>query len=447
MKLASKAKAIVGKFIKNKAGNVMITTALVMPVLLTAAGAAMDYSRMVKKRSNMTNALDAAVLYSGNDLTQGKPVNAEFRKRFEDFLFANLESGKADRSDYTITKFTADPQSGEVSAKIETNIGAGLMRIAGFEDYTIESTSSSIFSQSEVEVSVMLDVTGSMRGRRIADLKVAATDLVNILLPDANTRNTRISLIPYAGSVNAGKYAKRVTANGAAQIAAAQKSGALLATDIHGARNTCVTERGGIYAATDASYKQAPIGNDVRTQLRSNTCPQSSEIEPLTNNRGQLLNKINGLSTAGWTAGHLGIAWSYYTLSENWRDLWNSDNDPSAYNSGTKKIAILMTDGGFNTYYYGTPGTPSESVQMTSRSNNLARALCEDMKAPKGVGDGIKVYSIAFQAPVSAQKTLRACANEDTSETTFYYNANNGQELREAFREIADSISNLRIKN
>ena len=103
-----------------------------------------------------------------------------------------------------------------------------------------------------------------------------------------------------------------------------------------------------------------------------------------------------------------------------------------------------MTDGKFNTAFEGI-GNNSPFGQNEAVSSDNAMALCEDMKKPKGGSNGITIYSIAFQAPASAEQTLRACASDDTAEQTFYFSADNGQELRAAFSAIAASITKLRI--
>ena len=55
--------------------------------------------------------------------------------------------------------------------------------------------------------------------------------------------------------------------------------------------------------------------------------------------------------------------------------------------------------------------------------------------------NNVVIYSVAFQAPAAAEATLRACASDDGG----YFNADNGEALREAFRDIAIRLLNLRI--
>ncbi len=100
----------------------------------------------------------------------------------------------------------------------------------------------------------------------------------------------------------------------------------------------------------------------------------------LTNDRVTLRSDINRFAADGWTAGHIGIAWGYYMLSENWRWLWKPSERPALYADKVKKIVVLMTDGQFNTYYDGVPLTEKMGEQA-SQSMAAAVALCQNMKA------------------------------------------------------------------
>jgi hypothetical protein len=60
----------------------------------------------------------------------------------------------------------------------------------------------------DIEVAVALDVTGSMAGQRIIDLRAALNDLIDAIVQDTQTPNySKMALIPYAQAVNVGSYA------------------------------------------------------------------------------------------------------------------------------------------------------------------------------------------------------------------------------------------------
>ena len=90
------------------------------------------------------------------------------------------------------------------------------------------------------------------------------------------------------------------------------------------------------------------------------------------------------------------------------------------------KIAILMTDGSYNRYYTG------------SNSTTQAREICTEMKK-----EGITVYTVGFAISKNSSPdiTMQQCATS----AEHYYNASSGEALKQAFRDIALKISDLRL--
>jgi Flp pilus assembly protein TadG len=147
----------------------------------------------------------------------------------------------------------------------------------------------------------------------------------------------------------------------------------------------------------------------------------------LTNNRDTLNTYINRLTAGGGTAGHLGVAWSWYLVSENWDGVFTGSTAPLAYSEpDSDKVVILMTDGEFNAEIFPEQG----------RSDAQARALCDNIKAA-----GVKVYTVALDAPLAGRRVLQYCA----SGPEFFHQPKTAAELTEAYKQIATSISDLRI--
>jgi hypothetical protein len=100
-----------------------------------------------------------------------------------------------------------------------------------------------------------------------------------------------------------------------------------------------------------------------------------SNIQPLglTRNRAILERYIRNLRTRGGTAGHQGIAWSWYLVSENWNTVFTGTEKPFGFKEaqGAKAI-ILMSDGEF---------VDEEFESELGSSDTQARALCDAIKA------------------------------------------------------------------
>ena len=181
-----------------------------------------------------------------------------------------------------------------------------------------------------------------------------------------------------------------------------------------------MTERTGANAFKD----KGPNGGLLNKKTTS--CP-SSEIVPLTKNRSTLSSHISAMTCGGSTAGHLGIAWSWYLISPEWASFWPSGKYAKALQrSRVKKVAVIMTDGEFNTSYETGNGN----------SKTQAEKLCDGMKAV-----GITIYTVSFQAPATALPILEYCASSDNH----FFDATDGDALLQAFQEIAKSLSSLRL--
>lgn len=166
------------------------------------------------------------------------------------------------------------------------------------------------------------------------------------------------------------------------------------------------------------------------------TCRPSGPV-PLTENKAALKAHVDGLTANGGTAGHIGLAWGWYLVSPNWSGVWPAVSNPWPYDEAdSSKAIILMTDGDFNTNH---PDADHDSFTQ-------AMNLCDEMKAEPAE---IQVYTVGFQVPDgvrttgSGQTILEYCATSPDHA----FDANSGEELTAAYRAIARSISDLRLKN
>ncbi len=178
---------------------------------------------------------------------------------------------------------------------------------------------------------------------------------------------------------------------------------------------------------------------------------QANEVMPLTSDKAALQSRINGLSAYGSTSGALGTAWSWYTLSPKWSGIWDtgnsgSGNTPGPYSDLTalqssgapvlRKVAVLMTDGGYNTYR----GWKEQNQQTVS---DAAVQICTNMKAA-----GVEVYTVGFaldQLPSSEQTIARATLQACGTDVQHFYETLNAQQLQQAFRDIALKMSSLHL--
>lgn len=231
------------------------------------------------------------------------------------------------------------------------------------------------------------------------------------------------------------------------------------------ATDTCVYERTGLQAASDVAPGTAAwIGagnprwnfydsdrdkyrgeNEIEHgNANSSTgaldfdyaaCRSTAPV-PLTEDKAALKAHVQSMTANGGTAGHLGVAWGWYLVSPNWSAIWPEASRPWMYDEiNSTKVVVLMTDGDFNANH---PTAGKSSFRQ-------AMDLCDAMKAEPS---NIEIYTVGFQVPYGVQTTsdgrtiLQYCATSPA----YAFDASNGDELKEVYKEIAQSISDLRIK-
>ncbi|MET0546643.1 MAG: pilus assembly protein TadG, partial [Caulobacterales bacterium] len=209
----------------------------------------------------------------------------------------------------------------------------------------------------------------------------------------------------------------------------------------------CVAERTND-AYTDVSPSTSPL-SFVYSPAGS-PCP-TNPIVPLTDSKSTLKTAITNLNAAGTTAGHIGIAWGWYMVSPNFGYLFPGSSQPNSYgDKKTMKVAVLMTDGEFNTQYCNGVVSKDSSGAATSERINCnapngssfaqAATLCANMKKA-----GVIVYSVGFGLTTGgqAETTLKNCASSTSA--PYFNNAKSGSDLKAVFKQIAKSISQLKI--
>ena len=212
--------------------------------------------------------------------------------------------------------------------------------------------------------------------------------------------------------------------------------------------STCVTERTGANRYTDVAPSTAFVGRNYPTS--ANPC-LSNVVTPLTSNKALLTTQINGLLAVGSTAGQIGTAWGWYTLSPNFAAMWPAASQPQPYGTSELiKIAILMTDGAYNTAYCNgviaqnsLSGSGSAADQINCNAQNggafaQAEALCTGMKDA-----GIIVYTVGFD--IANEPAVTSVMNNCATSSSHVFFASNGAALKDAFRAIAVDISRLRL--
>ncbi len=203
----------IGRFRKDRSGNIAVIFTLALLPILSAIGCAVDYSRANRARSAMQSALDSASLMVAKDIADGKikPEDAATKGKA---YFTGLYALKDEQNVQANVTYT--PSSGGKGSTVvitaSGEIKTEFMQIIGFPTMGFNSSSTSTWGNSLLRVALVLDNTGSMAGSKLTDLKDASEKLVNKLGALAKTSgDVLISVVPFASAVNVGKDKKDAT--------------------------------------------------------------------------------------------------------------------------------------------------------------------------------------------------------------------------------------------
>lgn len=348
-------------------------------LMILLGGIAVDVMRFETQRVAVQNTLDRATLAVANMnsalRTDDVYTTREARARFivaDYFRKAGLPDNLAyvrldDGMNYRVVEARADVLS--------HNIFMNLMNIP-----TLETVNTSVAEQkiTDIEIMLVLDVSGSMAGAKINNLRVAAADFIDQVKASDDENRISIGVIPYNAQVNLGDEL-RARYN---------------IRDLHGVRHSnCVelpigTDRNNIFQTLALSTSlEMPLMTAADTEnTSSNTdsyfnwrnsnqatientaakrwCNPSTttEITLPTKSITRAKAGIRALQASGNTSILLGMRWATALLDPSARDVYDSlifhrvmdddmDGRPFAYNSASStdedalKVIVLMTDG------------------------------------------------------------------------------------------------------
>lgn len=169
-----------------------LSTALIM---MAFGGIGVDLMHAELKRTKMQNALDRAVLAAAsvdNERDAETVVRDYFRVQgMEEALVGVNPAG-----DLSYRQVTAGGQQ-----IMPTNF----IQLLGVDNLQAEGLATAENGVAKIEIALILDISGSMTGRKIEQLKQAASTFVdNVLASEASQLSTSVSIVPYNATVNMG---------------------------------------------------------------------------------------------------------------------------------------------------------------------------------------------------------------------------------------------------
>lgn len=394
--------------------------ALGAPMLIGMVGLAIDTGRIYVAQARLQAAVDAAAFAGSYALFQNPdPLSNTVQSQVADYLTRNYpEATLGGGAGGAITP-PPDPDVNGVCVTAQVDVPMTFMSVLGVGAQTISATSCTGFN--DVEVVMVLDNTGSMRGVPISEVRLAAKKMVDVMLRGAGSQTVQLGLVPFRGKVQT--------------------------------NSGCVNADGTLNT-------EGPVEN----------CYDAiPKIKALDNRKNKLKNRINQLNApGGWAAssGTLigeGIKWGREVLSSEW------PYTQGAPEGTVRKVMILLTDGDNEDGTCGapfgcpwnSPGCDSRDPRTSSRSTYrrnayygmgftdchcndygcLDQAMLQEADTAK-TNYGIEVFAIRYgNSDFVDRELMRTVASEPKDE--HYLDAPDAAAIQEQFEAIGRQLVRL----
>ena len=187
-------------FRREEDGSLIVFSLFVFMAMIIFGGVAVDLMMYENQRTHIQNATDRAVLAAA-DLDQ--TVDADLV--VQDYL---AKVGVAiDSDDVQVEEVTLGGETigRKVSVQVDARYNTSLMHMVDVPYLEFSARSKAEEAVNDIEVSLVLDVSGSMRSNsKLQNMQSAAKDFVDKILANSEDNRVSLSLVPYSTQVSAG---------------------------------------------------------------------------------------------------------------------------------------------------------------------------------------------------------------------------------------------------
>ena len=195
---------------RDQRGNALILTAAAIVPVIGIVGSGVDIGRAYMTQLRLQQACDAGVLAGRRAMAAGTysdTAKAEANKMFN----FNMPSGIYGSN--TATFSSSAPNTADVTGTATAKLPTAIMYIFGTDKFDLSVNCTAKLEISNVDVMLVLDVTGSMARAngsdtvtKIQGLRTAAIDFFDTLTKaDIGDGQLRFGVVPYSSTVNVGQ--------------------------------------------------------------------------------------------------------------------------------------------------------------------------------------------------------------------------------------------------
>lgn len=196
------------RFARDADGAITFYYLVIFLLMLVSGGMASDMMRQHLLRTEIQYAMDRGVLAVAS-LNSPVANDDQATAMIDSFIRASTFIGSDDSYALDVS-VTIAPTRRAVQASVRLRSPNVFLPIIGFDALPVVADSAAAHAWSPVEISMVLDVSGSMLRQdddgvsRLQRLRDAVRPFVERVMADGASPLTTISLVPFAGNVNAG---------------------------------------------------------------------------------------------------------------------------------------------------------------------------------------------------------------------------------------------------
>lgn len=431
------------RFFRETKGNVAMFFALATIPLVMVAVIGIEFSREQGHERETLAALDSTVLAAAVKRQQLDISDAELANFAQSYFEGNISA--PENINYDRLEISARDE--ELTISVTGRMPSAMIGIFGKDFLEFSVSSSAVYGErSELEVVLVLDVSNSMSGARIAALRVAASGLIDNVLQSGNA-DIRLGIVPFNEYVNVGLDNRDAfwmdapdDTSSTMEVcpvdeAASEAIGCTFETvcdqdgvfgggsegcstvrtcptgidpvreecsdvTINRIWNGCVGSRTRPLNHQDTDFSSSPVHGLLLQDSRP--CFAENEVVELTDDATVLQAAIQDLEVGGATYMAPGMAWGLRTLSPN-----APFGGGQLHTVAGGQVLILLSDGA------NTRTFPDDDFEHTSddveQANEDTLNACEAVKAID-----IEVFTIDFGIDdAETEALLRDCATSE----------------------------------
>jgi Flp pilus assembly protein TadG len=444
-------------FRRENRANVAITFALATLPIIGCVGAAVDYSHANEVKAALQAALDSTALMLAKDAATLS--DNELQTKATSYFNALFTKEEAQNIVVHATYTSTGGSTVQVNGSVD--VPTDFLGIIGYNDITVDGSSTTKWGSSRLRVALVLDNTGSMADSgKMTALKTATKSLLTQLQSAASTNgDVYVSIIPFNKDVNVGStnyngdwidWSDWDSTNGRNQSTTTCSSsgshghghsGSSHCTtttqwvpDDHDTWNGCITDRDKTQVpGTSIDYDQSAQNPDssltdsLFPAEQFSSCPVA--MMGLNYNWTAMNSLVDTMQSDGNTNQPVGLVWGWQSLVGGGPLVAPLMSTDYQY----QKIIILLSDG-LNTQDRWYSSQSQVDNRMYDSSGN---GTCANIKA-----DGITIYTIQVNTghdPTSA--LLKNCAS--SSDKFFLVTSASG--ISDVFSSIGSNLTKLRV--